>query len=66
MCHTYFARQPVNKGSVSLQPTLANEHARNNCEAVEVFSLGSVPVMTSCNSRGIGDGVFFVVRSRAI
>jgi hypothetical protein len=31
-----------------------------------VFSLRSVPVMTSYNSRGIGDGVFFVVRSRAI
>jgi hypothetical protein len=30
-----------------------------------VFSLGSVPVMTSYNSRGIGDGVFFVVCPKA-
>jgi hypothetical protein len=31
-----------------------------------VFSLGSVPVMTTYNNRGIGGSVFFGVRSRAI
>jgi hypothetical protein len=31
-----------------------------------VFSLGFVPVMTSCNSRGIGDGISFVVLSPVI
>jgi hypothetical protein len=31
-----------------------------------LFSLGSVPVMTSYNSRGIGDCIFFMVCSRAI
>jgi hypothetical protein len=43
----------------------------NRCYATQqsdelLFSLGSVPVMTSYNSIGIGDGVFFVVCSRAI
>jgi hypothetical protein len=42
---------------VCLQPSLGNGYARNNGAAVEVFSLESVPVMTSCNSRGIGNGV---------
>jgi hypothetical protein len=50
---------------MGLQPSLGNEHARNNGAAVKVFSLESVPVVTSCNSGGIGD-VFFVVRSPAI
>jgi hypothetical protein len=52
--------------NMAFKPSLGNGHARNNGVAVEVFSLGSVPVMTSCNSRGIGDGVFFVVRLEAI
>jgi hypothetical protein len=43
-----------------------NKHSTmDNHATVEAFSLWSVPVMTSYNKRGIGDGVFFV-RSRAI
>jgi hypothetical protein len=37
----------------------------NNRGSETMFSLGSVPVMTSYN-RGIGGGVFFVVCSWAI
>jgi hypothetical protein len=43
----------------------ADKHA-TAANATVVFSLGSVPVMTSYNNRGIGGGVFFVVCSRAV
>jgi hypothetical protein len=47
--------------------TAARQRTRTQqWQAVEVFSLWSIPVMTSSNSRGIGDSVFFGIRSPAI
>jgi hypothetical protein len=47
-------------GQQSTVETLVYNKATQQSEEL-VFSLGSVPVMTSYNSRGIGDGVFFGV-----
>jgi hypothetical protein len=65
-CDVHAVGQQSQQRKCSFTTVAGNEHARNNGAAVEVFSLGSVPVITSCNSRGIGDGVVFVVRSQAI